>query len=138
MSLNHDIFVGKWYKSFLVECLIEIIGNSGTIFLNLHSLSTLGWQILKSDYFQNDLYKFTDSTYSWKIQMNLAISCHSEIHDLTNVISVQVNLCQKPLFLHQLTHNMTTDCSVNYQFSTWKFQALNMERTWVHRTCCAH
>ena len=26
--------------------------------------------------------------------------------------SVQVNLCQKLLFLHQLTHNMTTDCSL--------------------------
>ena len=25
---------------------------------------------------------------------------------------VQVNLCQKLLFLHQLTHNMTTDCSL--------------------------
>jgi penicillin-binding protein-related factor A (putative recombinase) len=25
---------------------------------------------------------------------------------------VQVNLCQKPLFLNQLTHNMTTDCSL--------------------------
>ena len=24
----------------------------------------------------------------------------------------QVNLCQKLLFLHQLTHNMTTDCSL--------------------------
>ena len=31
--------------------------------------------------------------------------------------SVQVNLCQKILFLHQLTHNMTTDCSWIYQFS---------------------
>ena len=30
----------------------------------------------------------------------------------------QVNLCQKLLFLHQLTHNMTTDCSLNYKFST--------------------
>ena len=29
---------------------------------------------------------------------------------------VQVNLCQKPLFLHQLTHNMTTDCSLNYKY----------------------
>ena len=26
---------------------------------------------------------------------------------------IQVNLCQKHLFLHQLTHNMTTDCSLN-------------------------
>ena len=31
---------------------------------------------------------------------------------------VQVNLCQKLLFLHQLTHNMTTDCSLNYKFNT--------------------
>ena len=39
--------------------------------------------------------------------------------------TVQVNLCQKHLFLHQLTHNMTTDCSLNHEFSTWKFQAQN-------------
>ena len=26
---------------------------------------------------------------------------------------VQLNVCQKLLFLHQLTHNMTTDCSRN-------------------------
>ena len=46
-------------------------------------------------------------------------------------IRIQVNLCQKLLFLHQLTHNMTTDCSLNYKFNTWKFQAQNMGRT-----CC--
>ena len=39
---------------------------------------------------------------------------------------VQVNLCQKHLFLYQLTHNMTTDCSLNYEFSTWKFQTQNI------------
>ena len=33
---------------------------------------------------------------------------------------LQVNLFQKHLFLHQLTHNMTTDCSSNYDFSTRK------------------
>ena len=32
-----------------------------------------------------------------------------------NLTVVQVNLCQKLLFLHQLTHNMTTDCSLNHQ-----------------------
>ena len=37
-----------------------------------------------------------------------------------------VNLCQKHLFLYQLTHNMTTDCSLNYEFDTWKIQAQNM------------
>ena len=42
---------------------------------------------------------------------------------------VQVNLCQKLLFLHQLTHYMMIDCSLNYKFNTWKFQAQNMERT---------
>ena len=31
-----------------------------------------------------------------------------------NMECVQVNLCQRLLFLHQLTHNMTTDCSWNY------------------------
>ena len=32
--------------------------------------------------------------------------------------SVQLNLCQKLLFMHQLTHNMKTDCSLNYKFNT--------------------
>ena len=31
---------------------------------------------------------------------------------------VQLNLCQKHLFLHQLTHNMTKDCSLDYELST--------------------
>ena len=51
-----------------------------------------------------------------------------EIFDLQTVL--QVNLCQNFLFLHQLTHNMTTDCALNYQFSTLKFQAQNMSRTY--------
>ena len=42
------------------------------------------------------------------------------------VMLLQVNLCQKCLFLNQLTHYMTTDCPWNYQFSTWKLQAQNM------------
>ena len=33
---------------------------------------------------------------------------------------IQVNLCQKLLFLHQLTNNMMTDCLLNYKFNTWK------------------
>ena len=31
---------------------------------------------------------------------------------------IQVNLCQKLLFFHQLTHNMTTDSSLKYKFNT--------------------
>ena len=45
----------------------------------------------------------------------------------------QVNLFQKHLFLHQPTHNMTKDCSLDYEFSTWKSRAQNMGRT-----CCVH
>ena len=30
------------------------------------------------------------------------------------------------LFLHELTNNMTTDCSLNYKFNTQKFQV----QTW--------
>ena len=48
---------------------------------------------------------------------------------------VQVNLCQKLLFLHQLTHNMTTDCSLNYKFNTWKFQAQTWGEHVVYRNC---
>ena len=46
--------------------------------------------------------------------------------------SLQVNLFQNNLFLHQLTHNMTKDCSLNYEFSTWKLQAQNMFTCWEH------
>ena len=46
---------------------------------------------------------------------------------------VEVNLCQKLLFFHQLTHIMTTDCSWNYEFSTWKLQVRN-----IFRTCAEH
>ena len=41
----------------------------------------------------------------------------------------QVNLCQKCLFTRQLTHNMTTDCSMIYKFSTRKLQEQKMSRT---------
>ena len=51
---------------------------------------------------------------------------------------VQVNLCQKLLFLHQLTHNITTDCSLNYKFNTWKFQAQTWREHVVYRNCVWH
>ena len=31
---------------------------------------------------------------------------------------LKVILCKKFLFLHQLTHNMITICSLNYKFNT--------------------
>ena len=44
---------------------------------------------------------------------------------------VQVNLFQKHFFLHQLTHNLTKDCSWIYQFRTWKLQTTQF----VYTTC---
>ena len=42
---------------------------------------------------------------------------------------LQVNLFQKLLFLHQLTQNMTKDCSLIYQF---------LHENYKLRTCCVH
>ena len=57
---------------------------------------------------------------------------------MSGEITVQVNLCQKLLFLHQLTHNMTTDCSLNYKLNTWKFQAQTWGERVVYRNCFWH
>ena len=46
------------------------------------------------------------------VQMKMSLSLDRQKTRL------QVNLCQKLLFLYQLTHNMTKDCSLIYQFST--------------------
>ena len=55
------------------------------------------------------------------------------------VYKIKQIFCQKSNYryifvrssLHQLSHNMTTYCSLNYKFNTGKFQAHNMDRT-----CC--
>ena len=66
------------------------------------------------------------------LDAELVLDCVSKkMFDNFSMWDLQVNLCQKLLFLHQLTHNMTTDCSLNYMFNTWKFQAQNMGTT-----CC--
>ena len=59
------------------------------------------------------------------------------------MIFIQVNICQKHLFLHQLTHNMTTDCSLNYVFSTWnsKLRTLCVYKlfwTWKQKSIWVH
>ena len=51
---------------------------------------------------------------------------------------LQVNLCQKVLFLHQLTHIMMTDCSFNFKFNTWKFQATTWGEHVLYRNCFWH
>ena len=53
-------------------------------------------------------------------------NCRYVLIILVDIFMIQVNLFQEHLFLYQLTHNMTTDFSLNYEFSTWKLQAQNM------------
>ena len=52
---------------------------------------------------------------------------------------VQVNLCQALLFLHQLTHNMMTDYSLNYKLKYMKIPSSehvkNMLCTWNCSEC---
>ena len=75
--------------------------------------------------------KFEDSKgWSWFTRiLTLLASQAPEIwkfKTLKDIVYIQVNLCQKHLFSHQLTHNTTKDCSLIYQFSTWKLHGENM------------
>ena len=47
----------------------------------------------------------------------LCFSVTRPMHHITSILFVQVNLCQKHLFSQQLTHHMTTDCLLIYQFN---------------------
>ena len=88
------------------------------IVLALEAISLgIWWSYLwcqNADHRNSDLLfnTYHSCIYSWKVRKKRS--------------KVQVNLCQKHLFLDQLTHNMTKDCSLIYQFSTWKLQAQNM------------
>ena len=81
-------------------------------------------------YLRSIMEFFSQCTITWSLLSCLKSFC-SDLKSLTCIgklcnscfVSVQVNFCQKLLFLPQLTHNMTTDCSLNYKFNTWKFQA---------------
>ena len=69
---------------------------------------------------------FFSRQFNFKVETRLKWF-QSEISISSNMcLQVQVNIFQKDLFLHQLTHNMTKDCSLNCKFSTWKLQAQNM------------
>ena len=65
--------------------------------------------------------KLTKSSPPEKSLKNLNLVITDGSHTINWLL--QANLFQKHLFLHQLTYNMTKDCSLNYEFSTWKLQA---------------
>ena len=49
---------------------------------------------------------------------------------------LKLNFYQKLLFLHQLTHNMTMDCSLIYKFNTWKLRTRGEHV--MYRNCFWH
>ena len=64
----------------------------------------------------------------WQILLRFLHSPLGYRHSIY-IRTVQVNLCQNLLFLHQLTHNMTKDFSLIYQF---------LHENYKLRTCCVH
>ena len=70
-------------------------------------------------YSSSPLYYFSalNTTPTSHIRLPMPTQSFSRIEK--NIYTyVQVNLCQKLLFLHQLIHNMTTYCLLNYKFNT--------------------
>ena len=53
-----------------------------------------------------------------EIQNLNSVLCHFllQVNSLFSILLVQVNRFQRLLFLHHLTHNMTADCLLNYEF----------------------
>ena len=55
----------------------------------------------------------TNINYSTKISFCLLFEVCFQQYIARKVFMIQVNLCHELLFLHQLTQNMTTDCSIH-------------------------
>ena len=82
--------------------------------------------------FTQSIYSSFSSFQSWpKLQcLNPERMVRNlQLYKQTEIKLIQVNIFQKHLILHQLTHIMTKDCSFNYEFITWKLQAHLL--TWI-------
>ena len=99
------------------------------------------WEYMNFSWFKMESNNFWTSFQPIKGQLYFGPSCdwlkdkQLLVRYFLNLNFVQVNLFQKHLFLYQLTHNMTTDCSLNYKFNTWKFQAQTWGEHVVYKNC---
>ena len=109
------------YIPFLIPNNFHL-GSKSIVFSSVRILSNFGiWSWKK-------LVKSCHCTkvLSWKIDSDstrlllLLFCCHYS--DTIWICPLQVILCQKNSIMYQLTQNMTTDCLLNYQFSTRKLQ----------------
>ena len=142
----------KYFYSFFFFMIIIHLKSCARTFSTFNSIICLFWMLIDKRvepwFFLSLIFKLEISFFLWFIVVFIAsmskgtficyvstlfINCNIFTNFLSIFLHVQVNLCQKCLFSHQLTHNMTKDCSLIYQFSTWKLQAQNMVRT-----CCVH
>ena len=95
----------------LVNEIIEVSENDD-IFDTLILLQQDSWHNFKSR-----LLHWNSVEKSQQFFKELFLKCLSKV-SIPDSLIIQVNLCQKHLFSHQLTHKMIKDCSLIYQFST--------------------
>jgi tetratricopeptide (TPR) repeat protein len=113
-QLNND----SGFKNFgYVNTVSRIFGFSNSKKINLQKVMPFIQFCLKS-LDKEGASSNENIDLKWKFVMlknNLIIMNHFKTNGREEV---KVNLFQKHLFLHQLTYDMTKDCSLNYKFST--------------------
>ena len=66
----------------------------------------------------DDYLKGSDDSKNQTIETPSPKAVNRNLKSNAPLTLLQVNLCQKLLFLHKLTHNLTTYCLLNYKFNT--------------------
>ena len=72
----------------------------------------------------------------WSSKLSFWIICDKLCQQKTVGLCTGNSLSEALIFAS--THNMTTDCSLNYKFNTWKFQAQTWGEHVVYRNCFWH
>ena len=124
--------MSQWELWCQVYLILFCYGAQHHISCYLFRISSLDVWVAK--YISSSSLVKTENAHSYKKK----IHTQKKIMVFKTAILLQVNLCQKLLYLHQLTHNMTTDCTLNYKFKTWKFQAQTWGEHVVYRNYFWH
>ena len=98
------------------------LGSKSIVFSSVRILSNFGiwsWKKLVKSYHCTKILSWKIGSDSTRLLLLLFCCRYS---DTIWICPLQVILCQKHSFMYQLTQNMTTDCSLNYKFSTRKLQ----------------
>jgi hypothetical protein len=117
-----------------------ILNIMGTICKYLNYLDALFWQD-----------RFVQSLHALRVQKLLVMTWSMKCLFLFKYFLVKctawdqitlgdINICQKHLFLNQLTHNMTRDCSLNFLELWVQYMKVASSEHIENmlRTCCVH